>query len=93
MREQIIRQLIATDIAKTREDVIAELVKIGMTARDAAAAYVTCEQKENASPRSFWGIAQGITRVSQQTAYQDERFELDALAARVLAKGRKLVAA
>jgi hypothetical protein len=91
--EQIIRQLIDLELAHTREAVIDELQAIGFTKQDATAAYDRAEATEKASPRSYWGIAQGITRVSQDQPYQDQRYELDQLAAKVLSRGRKLVAA
>lgn len=91
--ERIIKGLIEHEIASTREGVIDELMALGFTKDDATAAYERCEQAENASPRSYWGIAQGATRISQQTEYANERMELDQLAAKVLQKGRKLVAA
>lgn len=91
--ETIIRALIDNEIAHTREAVIDELQKIGATKTAATEAYDRCEARFNASPRSWWGIAQGLTNVSQDAGYQDERYELDKLAATVLARGRKLVAA
>lgn len=90
--EAIIKQLISAEIAHTREAVIDELQALGATKLQATAAYDACEQSEPASPRSFWGIAQGMTRASQESGYQDERYQLDQLAAAVLARGRKLVA-
>ena len=54
----------------------------------ATEAYARCEAQETAlSPRSFWGIAAGTTRLSQDAGYQDDRLELDQLAAAVLKKG------
>lgn len=87
--EQIIRSLIDHEIAHTQEAVIDELKKMGATKDQAAEAYATCEAKENASPRSFWGLAQGLTRISQDSGYQDDRLKLDQLAAAVIAKGAK----
>jgi hypothetical protein len=91
--ETIIRALIDGEIAHTKAAVIDELRSMGATLEQATAAYATCEATEQASPRSFWGAAQGLTRNSQETSYQDERHELDRLAATVLQRGRKLVAA
>ncbi len=91
--EAIIRQLLDLELAHTEAAVIDELQAIGYTKADAKAAYDRCVTTENASPRSSWGIAQGTTRLSQDSGYQDERYELDQLAAKVLARGRKLVAA
>jgi hypothetical protein len=90
----IIRALVNNQIAQTREGVIDELRAIGATKDQAEKAYSAAEQHEpNASPRSFWGIAQGMTRISQETTYQDERYQLDKLAAAVMARGAKRVAA
>jgi hypothetical protein len=91
--EAIVRGLIQHEIAHTREAVVDELRAIGATKEQAEDALKACEMHENASPRSFWGVAQGLTRVSQDTTYQDDRFLLDQLAAKVLARGAKLVAA
>ena len=91
--EAIIRGLIDREIAATRDAVIDELRGLGATREQAGAAYDTAERTESASPRSFWGIANGITRISQIDGYQDGRLELDQLAAAVLSRGRKLVAA
>ncbi len=85
--EAIIRTLIDHEIAHTKEAVIDELRKLGATKEQATEAYATCEAKENASPRSFWGIAQGLTRNSQESGYQDDRLALDLLASQVLKKG------
>ncbi len=87
--ERIIRALIDHEIAHTKEAVIDELQTMGATKQQAVDAYAACEQREQASPRSFWGLAQGLTWTSQADGYQDERLELDRLAGKVLAKGAK----
>lgn len=89
--ERIIRGLIDHEIAHTKEAVIDELRKMGATKEQATEAYATTEIKEQASPRSFWGIAQGLTRNSQTDGYQDERLQLDQLAAAVLKRGAALL--
>jgi hypothetical protein len=89
--EAIIRGLIDHEVAHTKEAVIDELRAMGASKEQAEQAYARCEQTEAVSPRSFWGAAQGITRLSQDSAYQSDRYELDRLAAVVLARGRKLV--
>lgn len=91
--EAIIRGLIDREIASTRDAVVDELRALGATREQAGAAYDRCVETETVSPRSFWGLAQGLTRVSQDAGYQDGRLELDQLAALVLARGRKLIAA
>lgn len=87
----IIKTLIDNEIAHTKEAVIDELRKMGATKEQAEGAYLRCEQDEKVSPRSFWGAAQGLTRMSQDAGYQDGRYELDQLAAKVMARGAKLV--
>jgi ribosomal protein S18 acetylase RimI-like enzyme len=90
--EAIIRSLIDHELASTREAVIDELRAIGATREQATHAYETAEKTEQAGPRSFWGIAQGLTRDSQQAEYQDDRYALDKLAGLVLARGAKVAA-
>lgn len=89
----IIRGLIDRELAHTREAVIDELKAIGCTKEQAEQAYARCEQTESVSPRSYWGAAQGLTRLSQESPYQDGRFLLDQLASKVLSRGARLVAA
>jgi hypothetical protein len=92
--EAIIRQLVEKEIATTKDGIVAFLQGLGSTKEQANAAYAACEMFEPASPRSFWGIAQGLTRNSQASEYTDGRIELDRLAAQVLQRGaRQLVAA
>lgn len=91
--QEIIKTLVDREIAQTKEGVIDELRKIGFTKEAAEAAYSTCEQSEYASPRSPWGIAQGATRASQLSGYQDQRFDLDLMAAKVLQKYSKVLVA
>jgi hypothetical protein len=93
--QQIIRTLIETGIATTDKGIVDELRALGATAEQAAAIVAsTIANEPQLSPASFWGLANGATRVSQETAYQDERYELDRLAGAILARGaRKLVAA
>lgn len=88
----IIRGLITHEIAATKEAVIDELRAMGATAEQAANAYDRCERTEAVSPRSFWGISQGLTRLSQDAEYQDDRYALDKLAGVVLARGAKVAA-
>lgn len=91
--EAIIKGLIEHEIAHTKEAVLDEMRKIGASKEAAEDAYKLCEMKETVSPRSFWGVAQGLTRLSQAETHQDDRYILDQLAAKVMVKGRKLVTA
>lgn len=91
--EAIIAGLIDHELASTLEAVIDELRKIGYSQEQAQAATLTCVESFNASPRSYWGIAQGTTKLSQRADWQDDRLLLDQLAAKVLQRGALLVAA
>src|SRR5262245_17959910 len=81
--EALIKSLINLELAATREALVDELRKMGATQADAEAAYRTAVEVEDVNPRSYWGIAQGLTRISQDSGYQDDRLELDQLAAKV----------
>lgn len=87
----IIRAMIDTEIAHTKEAVIDELRALGATKEQAESAYVLCEQTEPASPRSYWGLTQGLTRLAQQQDYQDERYQLDRLGAELIKRAGALV--
>jgi hypothetical protein len=91
--QALIQALLDHELAITKDAVIDELRAMGASIEQATMAYDRCEQTEAASPRSFWGVAQGLTRISQETPYQDARLELDRLASVVLAKGARKVAA
>jgi hypothetical protein len=89
---QQIKTATETELGKSREKVIEELRNLGMTKTAAAAAYDRAEHTEQCSPRSLWGIAQGITRISQDESHGDDRLFLDLMAAKVLRRAQ-LVAA
>lgn len=82
-----INNLVREQIAVGEDAVIKELRSMGATEATAKAAYRKCESTEYASPRTFWGITQGLTRMSQDSGFQDERYELDQLAAVVMKRG------
>ena len=90
--EQLIRTLIDREIAHDRAAVVDELRTMGAMCEQAESAFDRCVQQETVSPRSFWGIAQGLTRLSQDDGYQDERYAIDKLAAAVLARGARVAA-
>lgn len=91
--ESIIQGLIRNELATTKEAVIDELRKVGFSKEQATEAYNACERNENASPRSYWGLAQGATRISQGDGFQDERLSLDQLAGKLLAIGAAKISA
>jgi hypothetical protein len=57
--------------------------RLELSQKAAAEAYTLAEQHEP-NPRSVWGYVQGLTRLSQSTPWQDERFVLDRAASRLL---------
>lgn len=77
-------------IAGTKDEVLDRLFKIknlGVSRRQLDAAYdiVVAEESTDVNPNSAWGMAQGLTRLSQQAAYADERVGMDRAAGKVLA--------
>jgi hypothetical protein len=91
--QAIIQALIDHEIAHTKEAVVGELRAMGATKEQAEDAYATCERDEpNANPKSYWGIAQGLTRNSQVSGYQNDRYELDKLAALIMQRGARVAA-
>lgn len=80
----IITKAIHTQIAPTKDDTIK---KVGLLIKNqaiAASAYKAADEHETASPRSVWGMVQGLTRVSQTTTHQDTRYMADRAAAELL---------
>lgn len=87
--EDRIVQLARIELGKDRPEVVLAGRSLGLTAEQAESSYAAAEMHEQ-NPRSIWGYANGITRISQQETYQDDRFQLDMLAAKLL---RRKVAA
>jgi len=83
-RTMVIRAT-TTELGKSREEVVEAAVrKLELPAKSASQAYALAEQHES-NPRSIWGFVQGLTRLSQQTPWQDGRFALDRAAGGLLA--------
>lgn len=93
--ERIIRLLIDHELASSKAAIVDELRAMGATEQQAGAAYDTIERSDiyTAAPTSVWGVAQGLTELSQKTDYQDERYQLDQIAGKLIAKYAQLVAA
>lgn len=75
------------DLGQTKDEVIDWITgKSILGAKKAEAAYAVAEQFADihGSPRSAWGFASGVTRLSQDTGYQNEREVLDRAAGKVL---------
>lgn len=86
----LLRTMATNEVAATRDGLVDALRGFGATIQQAESAYDLAERYEQ-NPRSYWGIANGLTRASQLTDYQDDRYQLDRLAADVLARAAKLV--
>ncbi len=70
-----------------KEDVVEKLFKMHVVSRkNAEAAYDLTDSLdgEDGDPRTPWGLANGLSRLSQSAKYADERAELDRSAGRVL---------
>jgi hypothetical protein len=77
------------ELGTTKDEVLDRLfgLKIlGRKALDSAYEYAINESDAHAagSPRTAWGMAQGITRLSQEQTFADKRAEIDKAAGRVL---------
>ena len=76
-------------LGATKDEVLDRLFSVkslGLSRTKIGEAYdtvVECEP-ETVNPRSAWGIAQGLTRLSQNTPFADERVALDRAAGKVL---------
>ena len=73
------------ELGATRDAVLEAVVqRLDLSQKQAAEAYTLAEAHEP-NPRSVWGYAQGLTRLSQCTPWQDGRFVLDRAASRLIA--------
>jgi hypothetical protein len=72
------------ELGPSREAVVdAVTTRLELSRKQAAEAFGLAEQFEP-NPRSVWGYVQGLTRLSQRTPWQDQRFALDRAASRLL---------
>ena len=73
-------------IADKAEGVLDRLFKLDVGSRKMLeAAMVACAQNpSDGDPKSAWGMAQGITRLSQSSEYTDDRAQIDRAANKVL---------
>lgn len=75
-------------LGATKDEVIDALFNLRapfLTKKVLTRAYDACEEHEDKlNPRSVYGMVQGITRISQETPYADERANLDRAAFKVL---------
>jgi Domain of unknown function (DUF932) len=81
----LILRAITQELGATRDAVLEAVVqRLDLSQKQAAEAYTLAEAHEP-NPRSVWGYAQGLTRLSQRTPWQDGRFVLDRAASRLIA--------
>lgn len=87
--EQRIQHLAGYELGGNKLEVIDVLFNKRLLSRTMAGrAYDACEQEQTpvdgSNPRTPWGIAQGLTRVSQASSYADQRAVIDKAAGKVL---------
>lgn len=78
---------VTVPIAGTKDEVLDTLFgkkSIGLSRKALDASYDAVVPDEDGDPRSPWGIAQGITRFSQQSKYAEDRQSLDRAAGKIL---------
>ena len=88
--EALITQARTFEIAGTKDQVLDRIFRLRVPVLSKArieAAYDRTDRNYpiDGSPRTAWGMAQGLTRISQETPYADTRTELDRAAGKVLA--------
>lgn len=74
-------------ISDTKEGVLDALFgkrTLGIPRKTLEASYDAVIPEQDGDPRSVWGFAQGVTRVSRALPYADERQDLDRAAGRLL---------
>jgi hypothetical protein len=74
-------------LGKDRDEVLDKLFGLGVAPKKAlAAAYTSTEQlfPVDGDPRTAWGMVQGMTRVSQEAAFGEDRMALDRAAGKVI---------
>ncbi len=76
-----------TLIGATKEEVLDAVFgkrNLNLSRKLISASYDACVEEEDGSPRTPWGLVQGMTRFSQKTPYADERTAIDRGAAKIL---------
>ena len=85
--EAKIKQARTFEIAKTKDEVLDKLFNMRLTSRKTLeAGYDIAETYSDldGSPRTVWGMVQGLTRTSQLTAYADQRNGIDRVAGKLM---------
>ena len=73
-------------IAKDEDDLMQFLGGRGFSRKRAVEIAETVEREEGAPARTIWDVAQGLTRLSQEIPFQDERVQLESEARKLLDK-------
>lgn len=74
-------------IADTKEEVVDKLFgirSVRLPRKTIEAGYDAVVPEEDGDPRSVWGMVQGLTRVSQDEAYAEDRVEADRASGKLL---------
>ena len=85
--EATIKSARKIEIAGTKDEVLDRLFEKRISSRkNLELAYVLADehQKVNGNPNTVWGMVSGLTRLSQETSYSDERVALDRQAGKLL---------
>jgi hypothetical protein len=85
--ESRIQRSMTFTLGMTKDQVLDRLFSIknlGISRQNLNEAYDTCVATEEVAPNTPWGMAQGLTRVSQTSAFAEERVALDRVAGKVL---------
>ena len=85
--EQKIARAKTFRLGESKEDVLDAVFgkrSVGLSRAAIGTGYDSVLPEIDGDPRSAWGLAQGLTRASQQVAYSDERDRLDRAAGKVV---------
>lgn len=75
-----------TIVAKTDEDRLEFLGKLGFSKKAANNIILTAEVEEQRLPSSLWDFAQGVSAVARKEQFQDARLKLETIAGSILDK-------
>jgi hypothetical protein len=74
-------------IGGTKEDVLDALFgkrSLGLSRKAIESGYDACIEAQDGSPKTQWGIVQGLTRYSQTIPYADKRTSVDVAAGKIM---------
>lgn len=82
---EVIRKAKATEVGKSREDVLSWMRQRGFTVPQARRAYSAAEADPRGyNPRTIWGLVQGATDMAHDVAFTDERVAIEERAGTLL---------